>query len=144
VVVLSKEFISKRYPMEELQLLLHWQRQGSSAVLLPVLYDMSYEELGAQITLYKQAATGKVKPLKDLWAKQHWSKDLPTQQQLMQWVEDLGKVAGITGFQEKQVGYWFLATHHSEGSLLMVHTYVHCCVLLCWGNSFALCVLIGK
>jgi hypothetical protein len=45
VVVLSKEFISKPYPMKELQqLLLHWRDRGHKALLLPVCYNISREE----------------------------------------------------------------------------------------------------
>jgi hypothetical protein len=56
VVVLSKEFISKRYPMEELQLLLKWRRQGSKVQLLPVFLDITYKDLNNQLKLYKTAA----------------------------------------------------------------------------------------
>jgi hypothetical protein len=45
VVVLSKEYISTQYPMEELQLLLHWRKQGSKAKLLPVFFDLDYDGL---------------------------------------------------------------------------------------------------
>jgi hypothetical protein len=106
VVVLSKEFISKPYPMEELHLLLHWQQLGSPAKVLPVFYDISYEQLGARAALYKRAAAGEMTLVEGLWAKEQWAKDLkiPTPSQLCQWVEDLGKLGGITGFRENQVG----------------------------------------
>jgi hypothetical protein len=106
VVVVSKEFISKPYPMEELQLLLHWQSQGSPAVMLPVFYHISLEQLGQNIAVYKLAAAGKRTPLQRAWAKEQWSKDfkMPTPQQLGQWAEDLGRLHGTTGVREDQVG----------------------------------------
>jgi hypothetical protein len=115
VVVLSKEFISKKYPMEELQLLLHWrdaaeknaqdaaqdtaqERGVVSAKLLPVFYDMSYEELGKQVAVYQKAAAGQM-PQQEL-RKQIWAADVD---KLGQWVEDLKKLGGVTGLRKDQV-----------------------------------------
>jgi hypothetical protein len=82
VVVLSKEFISKPYPMEELQLLLEWQRQGSPAVLLPVYHGIAYEGVINQAAEYQEAGKG-------------------TRQR--QWAKDLSLLANITSFRADQV-----------------------------------------
>jgi hypothetical protein len=106
VLVLSKEFISKPYPMEELQLLLQWrevaQEAGtSSAKLLPVLYHMSCDELVAQAEVYSRAAAGKMleeelRTMSPKWAG-HTDK-------LGQWAEDLVHLGGIAGLRKDQVG----------------------------------------
>jgi hypothetical protein len=82
VLVLSKEFISKRYPMEELRLLLEWRRQGSPAVLLPVFHSVDCEEVGRRAAEYEAATSD---PHKQQWAK------------------DLKEVLGITGARADQV-----------------------------------------
>jgi hypothetical protein len=106
VLVLSKDFISKSYSMKDLQLLLELQRQGSPAVLLPVFYEMSFDDLGPQADLYKKAAAGQVALLGEQWSK---DMKVPSPHQLQQWAEDLDKLRGvITGFQENQVSHWWL------------------------------------
>jgi hypothetical protein len=107
ILILSKEFISKPYPMEELHMLLHWQRQGSPVKLLPVFYSISPEGITAQIDKY-QAAAGWGGRLRNLWGnttgsqcEQQWAADL---QGLQQWVTDLEKLGGITGVRSDQVG----------------------------------------
>jgi hypothetical protein len=67
VVVLSKEFISKKHSMEELQLLLERRSQGSPAKLLPVYLDITLDE--SRATQQEYAASGQ--PL-----QQHWARDL--------------------------------------------------------------------
>jgi hypothetical protein len=87
VVVLSEAFVSKPYPMEELELLLRWQEAGSKAVLLPVLYDLRYEELVAKVGRYRAAADG-----------------APEEQQLRQrWADSLDRLQHITGMRKDQV-----------------------------------------
>jgi hypothetical protein len=88
VLLLSKAFISKKYPMEELHLLLEWQRQGSPAKLLPVFYDVTHKDLCAKILELKAAA---------------W---ITAEERLLrkQWVDDLEGLLGITGIQKDQVG----------------------------------------
>ena len=83
VIVLSKEFISKPYPMEELQMLLERRRQGSTAVLLPVFYDVTWEEVSQKAEQYTNA-----------W----WQRS--TKQQ---WAADLGELAAISGIRLDQV-----------------------------------------
>jgi hypothetical protein len=88
VLLLSKEFVSKPYPMEELQLLLGWKRQGSPAKLLPVFYNLTCKDLYTIIARYKaEAAQGS--------AFEHVQKK--------QWVEDLEGLLGITGLRNDQV-----------------------------------------
>jgi hypothetical protein len=90
VLILSQEFISKKYPMEELQLLLEWRRaEGSKMKLLPVFYAINYETLGEKVKEYKSAAAGS--SAEQLLRRQ-------------QWVEDLQGLQGITGLRKDQVG----------------------------------------
>jgi hypothetical protein len=57
VLVLSKTFISNAYPMEELQLLLKRRlKQNSNSVLVPVFYDVEWQEVHDKVTEYKVAA----------------------------------------------------------------------------------------
>jgi hypothetical protein len=97
VLLLSKDFIRKQYPMEELQLLLRWREQGSKAKLLPVFYDLSIEELLACVADYKKGASD------DTTQQQ--------QQRRQQWVTDLEELAGITGFRKEQVGHCWMESN---------------------------------
>jgi hypothetical protein len=81
VLVLSKAFISKKYPMEELQLLLEWRRSGSPAVLLPVFHGVDCDEVGRKAAEY----------------------ELATDQRKQQWAKDLKEVSRITGARPDQV-----------------------------------------
>jgi hypothetical protein len=82
VLVLSKEFISKPYPMQELQLLLHWRAHGSVAQLLPVYHGITYEEVGSTIAQYQETQEGTIE----------W-----------QWAKDLSLLCNITGARTDQV-----------------------------------------
>jgi hypothetical protein len=86
VVVLTKHFISKKYPMEELHLLLERDRQGTRATLLPFFYGISTEDLGAKVEEYLKAPT-----------------DDEEQQLKLQWAKDLTALGGITGPRPDQV-----------------------------------------
>ena len=88
VLLLSQEFISRRYPMEELQLLLEWRRQGSKAHLLPVYYSLTYDDLGTAIEKYGREAR-----------ESSEAEQLPK----TQWVKDLERLQGITGIRMDQV-----------------------------------------
>jgi hypothetical protein len=126
VVVLSTEFITKPYPMEELQLLMERHRQGSEAVLLPVFLTASYEDIGDKGRQYSEAR-------KHLAAQQadqtfQWGDYLESlcalaepneggaqvpgdegvvtklrAAQLGQYARDLGDIAGVTAFRPDQV-----------------------------------------
>jgi hypothetical protein len=82
VLVLSEAFVSTPYPMEELQLLLEWRRQGSPTVLLPVFYGAECEEVGRRIVEYQAQTESRLK---------------------QQWAEDLREVSSITGARLNQV-----------------------------------------
>jgi hypothetical protein len=88
VLLLSKELISKEYPMEELHLLLEWQRQHSPAKLLPVFYDLTWQDVYDKATDYKAAAT-----------KGSEAEQLRTKH----WVDDLEGLLRITGIRKDQV-----------------------------------------
>jgi hypothetical protein len=98
VLMLSEEFISKKYPMEELQLLLEWRwqdkaglklrKQGTRAELVPVFYDLTYQDLSQTIAEHNRKAA------------QGTEED---QQRMRQWVKDLKKLQGITGLRQDQV-----------------------------------------
>jgi hypothetical protein len=151
VVVLSKEFISKKYPMEELRLLLHWREaataQGSGSAKLLLLYHMTYEELGAQAEVYRRAAAGEMAAElhREQWAGNmeklgQWAEDL---EKLGQWAEDLEKLGGITGFRKDQVGRSPL--HHFPPKCfrlgMLLFGAVHCLrLLLCRGTCSSLLV----
>jgi hypothetical protein len=96
VVWLSNEFISKPYPMEELHLLLEWQRQGSPAKLLPVFYGLTYNVLKEKIDEYKVSAFG----TQEQQRTQPWAKDV---EELRQWLKDLEELLTITGHRKDQV-----------------------------------------
>jgi hypothetical protein len=87
VLWLSRDFISKRYPMEELHLLLHWRQQGSKVALLPVLHDLTYQNLLSVTAEYKAA---------------HASS---SEEQVLrkQWGKDLEELGGITALRKDQV-----------------------------------------
>jgi hypothetical protein len=91
VLILSKEFVSKKYPMEELQLLMAWQKEGSPARLLPVLYHITFEELNEKVEEYKAAllSGGGVEG--------------DEQCRLEQWVQDLTDLQRHTAFRKDQV-----------------------------------------
>jgi hypothetical protein len=89
VLVLSKAFIGKRYPMEELQLLLEWRRQGSEAKLLPVFYDITWEVIDSSVKEYKRTASSEA--------------DSHKAAQKRQWAQDLEELEGITGIRPDQV-----------------------------------------
>jgi hypothetical protein len=82
VLIISQEFVSKRYPMEELRLLLAWRGQGSKGVLLPVLYDLTYQDLLNMIAEYNKEAAA--------------ASSSEEQALKRQWARDLGELAGIT------------------------------------------------
>jgi hypothetical protein len=86
VLILSEDFISKKYPMEELQLLLARNRQGVK--LMPVFYDVLWENLSAKADRYKIEAgeAGTEDPALKL-----------------QWYHDLQELKRITGFRPDQV-----------------------------------------
>jgi hypothetical protein len=57
VLVLSEAFIHNAYPMEELQLLLKRRlKQDSNSVLVPVFYDVEWQDVRDKVTEYKAAA----------------------------------------------------------------------------------------
>jgi hypothetical protein len=87
VVVLSEAFVSKPYPMEELELQLRWKEAGSKAVLLPVLFDLTYEQLQEKVGQYRRAA----------------GETRERQQLLRQWAAILGKLEHITALRKDQV-----------------------------------------
>jgi hypothetical protein len=58
VLVLSEEFITTPYPMEELQLLIGRHVVGSKAVLLPVPWDINWADVKDWAAHCKQAVTG--------------------------------------------------------------------------------------
>jgi hypothetical protein len=148
VVVLSSAFIRKKYPMEELQLLLEWQRRGSQAVLLPVFHQLNYQELSKTVERYQALPGGDPK---EGGQQQQWWWDLAgllglmtameedgSEQQMtmmQQWVKDLKEVQHITGFRNDQV---ILRTEHSvctavhwRVGIWYEELLVHCNVLLC-------------
>jgi hypothetical protein len=92
VVVLSEAFVSKHYTMVELELLLRWQEAGSSAVLLPVLYDLSYDDVLSKMR-HNQAQGDETQARQQLWQR---------------WAETLGKLDHITDFRKAEVcpGWW--------------------------------------
>jgi hypothetical protein len=58
VLVLSRTFINNAYPMEELQLLFkRCLKQNSGSVLVPVFYDVEWQEVHDKVEEYKAAAT---------------------------------------------------------------------------------------
>jgi hypothetical protein len=79
VVVLSKDFIRKKYPMEELHLLV--ERRSRNVRLLPVFYDISFDDLSNKIKQYENT----------------FSRDK------QQWARDLSKLKVITGNRPDQV-----------------------------------------
>jgi hypothetical protein len=68
VVILSTHFIRKKYPMEELHLLLERDRQasGTRAKVLPVFYDITPGDLKET---YKEYAAAAGDDLKQQWAR---------------------------------------------------------------------------
>jgi hypothetical protein len=94
VVVLSEAFISQPSLVRQLELLLRWQEAGSRAVLLPLLYGMSYEEVAARVSQF-QAAPQEGPGRQQLW--QRWSETLGSKQAFT-----------TTIFHEGQVCEWSL------------------------------------
>jgi hypothetical protein len=86
VVILSEEFISKKHPMAELQLLMERHNKGGvqgakEAVVMPVFYGVTLEKLKARADAYGES--------KD---------DRQRQRQ-----RDLAALMGITGHRIDQV-----------------------------------------
>jgi hypothetical protein len=71
-LVLSKEFVTKRYPMEELQKLLEHRRKGSDVRIVPVFYPLDYAGVSDVKEGYKTKldSTSKLQP--------QWLEDLET------------------------------------------------------------------
>jgi hypothetical protein len=101
VVVLSQEFTSKQYPMEELQLVLQWQQQGSAAKLLPVFHGITYEEVISIIKQYQQALEGSLE---------------------VQWAKDLSLLCDITGARSDQVR--FRPKQHADRCKIIVQHHI--------------------
>jgi hypothetical protein len=104
VLVLSEEFITTFYPMEELHLLMERQRQGSQAALLPVFYDVTWEQVHASVLKLKAKPDGA--PAQDL------------QPISAQELEDL---AGITGMRPDQVGNGVAVTSTRVPLVMLSH-----------------------
>jgi hypothetical protein len=91
VLVLSKTFISTSYPMEELQLLLERRlMQNSNSVLLPVFYDVEWQEVHDKVLKYKKAAAAATTPAEQELLDTFW--------------KDIEEMAHITGVRKDQVG----------------------------------------
>jgi hypothetical protein len=96
VIVLSKEFISKKYPMEELRLLL--KRRADSGVdrpnvrLMPAFYGVAWEDVDKKAKLYRnptdEMVTNTDPAIRALWP---------------QWARDLDTLKRITGCRKDQV-----------------------------------------
>jgi hypothetical protein len=100
VLVLSKEFISKQCAMEELQLLLHYRKMGSTVKVLPVYYDLNMEELVEDKKLYRMAMTDAAAG-GALLKTMSWAQDL---NHLPQWLKNLEELGGITSFHPDRPG----------------------------------------
>jgi hypothetical protein len=117
VLVLSKEFITTPFPMEELHLLLERRRMHpeSQAVILPVLYNVTWEDVHAKALEYKQAAAAAAaaRPMPSANAAAHPDYELmavvnqqsagPSAALSEQYVLDLRDLEGITGIRTDQV-----------------------------------------
>jgi hypothetical protein len=89
VVILSREFVRKKYPMQELRILLQrWQAQGVE--LVPVLYGISVEDL-----LH----------MRQLYSNEPWcvAEAMPAGSVLDGWAEDLQQLSLCTMIRSDQV-----------------------------------------
>jgi hypothetical protein len=136
VVVLSAEFISKKYPMEELRLMRLLRQQGADSNnakavrVLPVLYDITYEAFWKVVEYYKAAI--------DVIAGVKEEEELPAlpmnlsvvqhvvaakvkakeSEMLKQWVDDLEGVCSITCLRRDQVRVHLYMTIQGEGAFV--------------------------
>ena len=90
VLVLSSDFVRKRYPMEELALLLKRKRQEQGFRLLPVLYGITYEQC---------------RSLPEGYHSEDWvlKGDKPGENILQQWAAAVKELLDITAVRQDQV-----------------------------------------
>jgi hypothetical protein len=119
LLVLSEEFMSARYPMEELQLLLE-RRQKSlvpcKAVLVPLFYGATLDDVNQKVQAYSAADVKLLDKWKQQLAKVAMYVDSVFQAEQReivasgndlalhrQWAIDLEEVQSITGLRSDQV-----------------------------------------
>jgi hypothetical protein len=89
VLVMSREFFTRKWPLEA-ELLLRWWRAGLTARLLPVCYNMGPQEMGVCIAACQRAAGG---------------------MSVQQWEGDIEALARITGVCKDEVGHCIYCLH---------------------------------
>jgi hypothetical protein len=145
VVVLSEAFIGKPYPMEELHLLLEWRSKGSAVRLLPVFYDITWEDFHSKVQEYgassSEAERQRSKDLSELGsiatsdvaASEQRCQEAAGARRKQQWVEDLGELEGITGIRPDQVCLIVHRTCIREGrrgaGLMALSSHHHCIII---------------
>jgi hypothetical protein len=94
ILIISKDFVRKKYPMQELHILLRrWQDGG--APLVPVLYGVTVEQLGDIQRQYGEGAWGA-------------AGEKPASAVLARWAEDLQLLQRCTMIRPDQVLQLFL------------------------------------
>ena len=98
MVVLSTDFVRKRYPMEELALLLKRKREDQGFRLLPVLYGITYEQCTSLPQGYHT----------DEWGLKGGK---PADDILQGWAAAVEELLNITAVREDQVLILFLSRY---------------------------------
>jgi hypothetical protein len=107
VLILSKDFVRKQYPMEELQLLLEWRKQGSKATLLPVFLNLTWGQLNSTAKAYKAGNVEMLKqnqpPAAAVECSLKWDDEAKDEDQRRHWGGMLAELCRITGTRRDQV-----------------------------------------